>query len=142
MITMNGDYELFEHTADLGVRVSADTLPALLAPATAGLYATIGTLQSGQAGEPWDLELRDDDPALLLHDYLSEVLHLFERSQRMIVGLDAAVFEPPHLRVRARTAAVDWEASSLDREVKAVTYHELQVHETDPGWSATFIVDI
>ena len=41
---MDSSFELFDHTADVGIRVWADTLPGLLAPAGEGLYAIIGEL--------------------------------------------------------------------------------------------------
>jgi SHS2 domain-containing protein len=44
--------------------------------------------------------------------------------------------------VRGQTRAIDMEASVLEREVKAVTYHELAIREIDAGFELTYIVDI
>ena len=42
--TINGRFEFFDHTADMGVRVWAPTLAELVRPAIDGLYTIIGTL--------------------------------------------------------------------------------------------------
>ena len=41
---MTPGYELFDHTADIGVRVWAPSLAKLIPPASEGLYAVLGEL--------------------------------------------------------------------------------------------------
>ena len=170
---MNAGFELFEHTADLGVRVYAASLPELLAPATAGFYACIGTLvrvappmaqpppagleapdrraskdpaeggwaTSGAASE-LPLAFTDPAPEMLLHDFLSELLQLFDARLLMATAVTDIVFAPPVLRARVTLAPVDRQRSKLLREVKAVTYHALEVQFGGDGCTAQFIVDI
>jgi SHS2 domain-containing protein len=137
-------YELVDHTADLGVRVFAPTRAALIAPSTAGFYATIGDVHPGvhDATAPRTFEFSGDDDAVLLRDYLAELLVLFETQRRMLVEAHAAEFTASVLRVSGREQTIDWAQSALDREVKAVTYHELMVRQTAQGFEAFFLVDI
>ncbi len=136
-------YELFDHTADVGVRVCAPTLAELLGPATAGLYAIIGRLvNDGREAESRELELGADEPALLLRDYLAEVLGLFEMGRRMVTAVDVREFSQTRLTATVQLQRVDVAASSLEREVKAVTYHELRIWPVADGYEATYIVDI
>ena len=53
-----------------------------------------------------------------------------------------AGMRPLGLTVSADTKLVDQRLSVYDREVKAVTYHELDVRAVSNGFEATFIVDI
>jgi SHS2 domain-containing protein len=139
---MRAHYELFDHTADIGVRVFARSLTGLLVPATAGFYAVIGHLAT--CGHPAErqLELTGDDSSLLLRDYLTELLHLFESERRQLTNLVVREFTPEHLSVVGQARLIDRAESVFEREVKAVTYHELAIRPVAGGYEATYIVDI
>jgi SHS2 domain-containing protein len=161
---MTPGYELFDHTADLGVRVWAPSLAELVPPATDGFYATIGEVvavdaQAAAASSPrtdaasaataagdvpsvHTFELIASDPALLLRDYLAELLFLFDTQQQRVVDVRVREFTPQRLVVTAQRRPIDTTRSALLREVKAVTYHELAIRPVTGGYEATFIVDI
>lgn len=139
---MQPSYEFFDHTADMGIRVRAATLEGLLMPAAEGLYAAIGELVAGGDEASMQFEFQGDDPSVLLRDFLTELLILFERDQRRLVAVVDAEFTELRLTVTAKTASVDLERSAFHREVKAITYHELNIREVPGGYKATFIVDI
>ena len=132
---MKPSYELFDHTADMGIRVRAATLPELLAPAGDGLYTVIGELVPGGESEPITFDLTGDEPATLLRDYLAELLILFESDGRIAASVEESTFDEHRL-------TVDRKRSILCREVKAITYHELDIRTIPGGHEATFIVDI
>ncbi len=135
-------YELFDHTADLGIRVRAPSLPGLVPPGTDALYAAIGNVVTHDGAVPRVFELRADEPALLLRDYLAELLHLFNHERRRLTDVTDVDFTTGHLVVRGQARRVDATASTFAREVKAITYHELSVRPIPGGYEATFIVDI
>ena len=95
-----------------------------------------------EEAEPVSFELTDADPPALLRDYLAELLVLFERDARRAILLNDPTFDEQRLKVTVRTANVDQERSDLLREVKAVTYHELDIRAIPGGHEATIIVDI
>ncbi|MFN9369793.1 MAG: archease [Planctomycetia bacterium] len=135
-------YAVFEHTADLGIKVSAPTLDMLLADAARGLTAVIG-------GGALDIEPRQEDtfhvtgtdPVWLLADWVGEVLAAFD-TRRMLYRDFVVVVGPTGLEARARGEPYDPVRHVLAHEVKAVTQHLLDVHRTADGWQATFVVDI
>ena len=139
---MEPSYELFDHTADMGIRVRASTLPELLAPGGEALYAVIGDIRAGAESEPASIDLSGEDPAGLLRDYLAEILTLFDRDARMATSVDVAAFTHDRLTATVQTAKIDKRRSALHREVKAITYHELDVRSIPGGFEATLIVDI
>ena len=139
---MDPHFEIFDTTADAGVRAYAPSRAALLAPAGAGLYALIGELRPADEAEPLALELDGPDAPTLLHDYLTELLVLFERDRRMVTGVLDANLDDRRLRVSVITAAVDFDRSDCHREVKAVTYHELDIRPVAGGFEASYIVDL
>lgn len=139
---MQARYELFDHTADIGIRVFAPTMAELIRPAGEGLYAVIGQLVGGGEAEPARWEFKGPEPAILLRDYLGELLVLCEREHRIVEAPAVTAFTARELSVTARTLSLDEEKSVYRREVKAVTYHELAVVRIPGGFQATIIVDI
>jgi len=139
---MEASYELFDHTADMGVRVHAPTMEGLIMPAVDGLYATIGELSASNQAMDLRFDESGEDRAILLRDFLSRVLLVFERDHRRLTEIEQVVFTDCRLMVEAVTAPVDFERSVFHREVKAVTYHELDIRQMAGGFEATFIVDI
>lgn len=142
MTPLTARYEMFEHTADLGVRVYAPTRAGLIAPATAALYAIVGRLCPGPVIAERTVAAAGDDPALLLRDYLAEILHGLQGEQWLLTNPQVEEFSDEKLVVRGQAASIDPDASVFEREVKAVTYHELTVRAGADGYEATFIVDI
>lgn len=137
-------YELFEHTADLGLRVRAPDLNTLFADAAAGLFSII--VEDMASIVPRDERHTTSIPFAgdldyLLFDWLDQCLKRFEQNKwlysRFAVqvredGLEASLWGEPYDPAR----------HELSHEVKAITYHELKVEQTADGWLAEVIVDI
>jgi len=135
-------FEIFDHTADAGIRVRAGTLPELIEPATRGLYSVIGELAPTGDEETGRFERTDSEASELFRDYLAELLLLFECRHRVVTGLEVSAFDNHRLDVAYRTRCVDADRSVYYREVKAITYHELAICPVEGGFEATVIVDI
>lgn len=135
-------YEILDHTADLGLRVRAPSREQLFADAAAGLMAIIaddpGRIRPARSET---FEITGDDPALLLFDWLNELLYAFE-TRRMLFACFRVTFAATGLRAVAEGEPYDPARHRLGHEVKAITYHGLEASETAAGWEATVIVDI
>jgi len=138
---MDASFELFDHTADLGVRVRAAKMAELVAPAVGGLYAAIGVCTHAEAVCKGTLEFKGDDPAVLLRDLLAELLYIFERDALCAVHSEVLRFDEARLIVSVQLAPME-AGAVFDREVKAVTYHGLALRKIDGGYEAEYIVDI
>ena len=135
-------YEIFEHTADLGIRVRAATLGHLMADAGRGLFAVIaGDLTQIVPAEVRAFTVPGTDPVWLLHDWTSELLAAFE-IDRLLLREFSVVVDATGLRATAKGERFDPSRHELAHEVKAITQHLLDVHQAPEGWEATFIVDI
>lgn len=137
-----GEYAFFDHTADMGISLRAPTRAMLVARAGEALYAAIGELVGGERGSPWRVELSGDDAAMLLRDYLTELLVLFESSLAIVVDPRVEEYSDARLVVRGDAFAIDEARTVFLREVKAITYHGLELRESENGVEATVIVDI
>lgn len=142
---VQASYEIFDHTADMGLRVHAATMLELIAPAISGLYEMIGELavDPRQPAKPWvHRHDREENPALKLRDFLDALLFLFEREHRVVLNPVVVEFSPTLLEVRGDAQAIDLNRTVYYREVKAITYHELSIRPHLAGFEATVIVDI
>jgi len=137
-------HEVFDHTADIGIRVKTETLEELFREAARALFSLIVTnLDDVQPRErtSFRLELRDQEYDYLLFDWLNELLFIFETRRMLPARFDVSI-SSSGLEATAIGEPVDPARHWLDHEVKAITYHGLKVTYENGQWLAEVIVDI
>ena len=135
-------YELFEHTADVGLRVRAPSLDRLFADAALGLFSmVIPNLDAVRTLIEKQIEATEDAYDYLLFDWLNELLYIFETEHLVFVDFDVQIQEY-ELRARCRGEPLATERHGEGMELKAITYHGLKVEQLDGQWLAEVIVDI
>lgn len=135
-------YEVFEHTADLGLRIEAGDLPALFSEAARGLFSMIvEDLETVVPASERVFQLAGTDQEYLLFDWLNELLYTFETELLLLCHFEVHL-EPNSLKATARGELFNSARHHLAHEVKAITYHQLSVRQIDAGWRAEVIVDI
>lgn len=133
---MNGFREV-EHTADWQLEVWGESLAALFEQAALGMDALSGAVYGDFIGEE-TLILEAADLESLLVAFLSELLYW--ESERGLAGtafsLQVAAFR---LVARVRLARL----LSREKEIKAVTFHNLAVTQAEDGlWRASIVLDV
>ena len=135
-------YEVFEHTADLGLRITAVSLDELCAEAGRGLFAVIaGDLAQIRPTAVEQFDVAGTDPVWLLYDWISELHAAFELRRMLFCSFQVSL-DRAGLHALVRGERYDPAVHTLAHEVKAITQHELDVHRSASGWQATIIVDI
>jgi SHS2 domain-containing protein len=142
MAELPASFKEIEHTADLGVEITAATFPALLAASGEALFALIA--------DPQNIDLRDeivvsasgDGPEELLHAWLCELLAQFNIEG--FIGKNCAIDQITADRVdgRIRGEKLDLIRHGFRTEIKGVTYHEFKVWQEDGQWRARLIFDV
>jgi len=137
METEKSGYREIEHTADWELEVWAPDLPALLVQAARGMYTLAGMrLQDGpRQGRSLEIEIFDSES--LLVNFLSELLYFGEHEN---LGFDHF-----HLALKENFLHAEMEGAplvSLDKEIKAVTYHNLKVQEGPQGLEVRIVFDV
>jgi SHS2 domain-containing protein len=135
-------YETFDHTADLGLRIRADTLDTLLCEAAQALFSIVVT--DPATVRPLvrrDVALPADDRDLLLFDWLKQLLYWWDAEHLLFSKFEVHTGDQG-LTAVAWGEPLDRERHQLEHEVKAITYHGLRVEQTPDGWLAEVIVDI
>jgi SHS2 domain-containing protein len=135
-------YEVFEHTADIGLRVRAADLNALYADAGRALFSLIvANPESVRLVDRFQLEIAGDRYDDLLFDWLAELLYKFD-GEHLLVGRFEVCVDAKGLKATLHGEPVDRHRHELDMEIKAITYHGLKVERQDGQWLAEVIVDI
>ena len=135
-------YEVFEHTADLGLRVRASKLNDLFSESAHGLFSMIvANLDAVRGVTKRKVSLPADDYDLLLFDWLSELLYTFE-TEHLVFSQFNVDINNEGLEAICRGESLEPERHLTDHEVKAITYHGLKVEHINSGWLAEVIVDI
>lgn len=135
-------YETFDHTADVGLRISAVTLEELFAEAGRGfLSLLVDNPDAVQPEQSFELEIPGDRYDDLLFDWLNELLYRFD-SERLLPCEFAVRVAETGLKATVRGEPMDTSRHRMAYEVKAITYHRLRVEQTADGWEAEVILDI
>jgi SHS2 domain-containing protein len=135
-------HEIFEHTADVGIRVKAATLPELFADAARGLFSVmVANLDVVRTSQEITFQLADRDVEDLLHDWLAELLYTFH-VRRMVLNEFDVTIGAGGLSATARGEPIDIGRHDIDVEVKAITWHGFKVEQHAGGWLAEVIIDI
>jgi SHS2 domain-containing protein len=137
-------YEILEHTADIRIRVKAGKLETLFVQAARAMFDIIAEKKSGSgAVKEKKVEVKIAQKAQKLEDlfvnWLNDLLSL--SSARGVIFSD---FKIVRLREGVLKALARGERSAgyrINKEIKAATYHELQIAKTADGWKAEVIFD-
>ena len=140
-----GRTELFDHTADLGLRITASDLDDLFQTAAEGLFDVVTADRGGiEPREAETVTLEADSLDQLLIDWLNELIFRSETGRRLYGRFEVAVkiADRPSLTATLRGEPIDAARHVLDHEVKAATHHGLVLEPHGDGWWAEVIVDI
>jgi len=133
-------YELHDHTADVGVSGEGPTLGAAMAAVADGMAAAMAD-ERPDVGERLAVEVVAESREALLFDYLDQLI--YDRDVRGVLPVDneATVEEGEQFRLEGSARGI-----SLDRiharEIKAVTYSEMDLRRTANGWRAYVVLDV
>jgi SHS2 domain-containing protein len=135
-------YEYFDHTADVGIRLSAPDLNTLFADAgRAFMGLIVENVEDVRPEQEFEFHVEGAERDYLLFDWLSELVRHFESTGVVLSRFDVQV-GTGGLTARGWGEPLDPARHHLGNEVKAVTYHQLAVGQSDGGWTAQVILDI
>jgi SHS2 domain-containing protein len=135
-----GDFEILEHTADVGIRATGATIEEAFEQATWGLADIMGIARRGP-GSTVAVQVSADDLGSLLVDWLSEFLWLHDSRDSLLAAVEVLAVEGGWAR-GALTLTPRGDEVVAGTQVKAVTYHQLAVEEGPDGWIARVFVDV
>jgi SHS2 domain-containing protein len=132
-------YENLEHTADVMIRAYGANLEECFENAAYGMIDQIIDASSVEARVEESFSIEGGSREDLLYNFLSEVLFIFD-AKRLALNTFHVGLQDGRLECTALGERFDRERHSPKQEIKAVTYHMLQVNEREPSITVLFDV--
>jgi len=134
-------YEVLEHTADIGLKVYGKDLKTLFTNSAAGLFSLITNLDEVETKENIKIRLEDANREELLVSWLNELI--FQFSARSFIPKEFKIEKISEKELTARVSGenIDLARHKILSEIKAATYHELEIKNTGDGFEAKVIFD-
>ena len=136
------EYEMVDHTADLGVLLRGESLAALFAAAGAVLAELIVDPDGVAEREFREVSLAAASPEELMVRWLNELLYLREVKEFLWRTVEVETEDGTSLTARLKGERFSPERHAPRGGLKAATYHQLRISREDDSWSARIIFDV
>lgn len=141
-MAMSKHCETFEHTADIGLQARADTQAELYEALAEGLAELFCPRDSVEAKERFELSIPGDDAESLAVDFLAKLLAEMQSRKFAVRTAEVDMVGPNELHAVLAGEPIAPDRHELGAEIKAVTYHMLQVKEQDGRWHGRVLLDL
>ena len=135
-------YEEFEHTADLGIRVYGNSLEELFSNSAWAMMDLITDLKGVREEKSLDISLEAEDRESLLVRWLEEILYYLEVKGVIFKNFEVKLAGEKQLKAKASGEDFKEGRHILTKEIKAVTYHGLEIKQVNSNWQAQIIFDV
>ena len=144
------NYEYFDVTADIGFYAYGNSLEEAYENAGLAMFDVVTDIDKVKKEESEEIEISSEDLVSLLYDYLDELLFLqdteflfFSDFKVTIEKIAGDSFEKYKLKCIATGEEINWGIHTHRSEVKAVTFHQMDVTKEDDGrYKLTAILDL
>ncbi len=139
-------YEFLPHTTDAYIEARGTTLEQALEYAAAALFDTMCDIKSVSPKFTEEIDISSNDEVRLLYDWLESLLLKFELKGQVYSKFEVAPIKQSAeiLQAKARISGekFDPKRHGAKVEVKAVTYHKMEIVREDSGTTLRFILDL
>ena len=138
---MEKDFEIVNHTADVGIVAYGADVSQAFANAARALFSLITELDDVEEFLHRDIELTAPDEESLLVEWLNELIYLFDTENIVFKRFDVTKLNNTQLKARSYGEKVDSSKHRLKTGIKAATYHMLKIDKGD-GYRVQVLFDI
>jgi SHS2 domain-containing protein len=137
------NYELIEHTADIGIKVSGKDLKELFKNTALSMFDIIAeqrTENREQRIENITVKQKAENLEELFINWLNELLSLSAIKEKIFCDFRFKKLDEQNLE--AEVSGCDIKDYKVNVEIKAATYHQLKLEKQKAGWLAEVIFDV
>jgi len=135
-------YLLFEHTADLGIEIFGKEPRELMENAVFALFDLMTEREAVRPEKTWEVAVEGTSWDDLLVNLLREVLFLANGQGILFREFSVVDLGEYRLTGRGTGERFDPRRHRMEMEIKAVTYHGLEVVPMESGWKGRVICDV
>ena len=137
-----GEFEYFEHTADVGITAIGRDLADAFEAAAVGLFNLMTDTELLQPSVSIDVAVDAEDLESLLVTWLNELIFLFDVENLLFKHFEITEISQTSLRARCYGERFDHQRHHLKTGVKAATHHRVRVEPLGDGFRAQVVVDV
>jgi len=139
------EFEILEHTADIGIIAYGKTKREVFINAAKGMFEIITGGTKNLKENFYDkIKLEADNLEGLLFAWLNELLYIGET--RLVILNKFKIKELSGFQIKAEVGGtkINPPSTKIEKEIKAVTYHRLEIKKDEESglWRAQAIFDI
>jgi SHS2 domain-containing protein len=135
-------FSLLNHTADMGIQVFGTDAKNLFETAAKSMIQIMIQAPTAEKTDTLTLEVAAKDLPDLMVRWLGEILYLFQGEKVVVTDLEIDSLSTVHLEATLGTVPFNPNTHEILREIKAVTYHQIEVAQKDDRWEAKIIFDL
>jgi len=133
---------LIDHTADFGIELEAGSALELFEDAAKALFDLLVHGPEAEAQQAVSVDVRGQDWADLMVNWLRELLYLWSAEQLRVVRVNVSHLRQERIKAELAMQPFNPRTDSVEQEIKAVTYHQIEVAEEKGQWRARVIFDV
>lgn len=126
---MKNNFEIIEHTADVGIRVYGSDMAEAFVNAAKAMFNLISRLDKINEVLYRDVRVSAPDREILLVEWLNELIFLFDSEQLLLKRFNIILLTDTVLKARCFGEKVDKSRHPLKMGIKSATYHMLKVEK-------------
>lgn len=135
-------YRLIDHTADLGLHIFGRDPKDLFENAARAMFAQIVAPAGLRSEKRVLIRLEGADRPDLMVNWLRELLYFWTGKGLLLSAVTVSELSETQIAAEAFFDSYDPGRHELRKEIKAVTYHQIQVQSGPKGWEARVIFDV
>jgi SHS2 domain-containing protein len=136
------EFELLEHTSDIGILARGRNREEALIAVSHGLVSILVNPTEFRASEERYFKAPGPDEDAQIVNWLNEILFFFDTEDMVFVQFAIDSWTSSEITGRAKGERFDIDRHELRTGVKAVTYHQFQSHAVEKGWEIRVFVDV
>ena len=134
--------EIIEHTADIGIKAYGRDMKELFQNAARGMFNIAADLEGLKPSTSIEVKSKAANYEELLISWLDDLLYNFYTKNIIFSEFTINKIEPCHIEARVSGKHVGDNRSRLKSEIKAATFHELKINQTNEGYEVQVIFDV
>jgi SHS2 domain-containing protein len=136
------EFELLEHTSDIGVLARGATREEALRAASHGLVSILANPAGFRPLEERYFKAPGRDDAAQIVNWLNEILFFFDTESMVFVEFTIDSWTSDEITGRAKGERFDIDRHEFRAAAKAATYHQFESHAIPNGWEIRVFVDV
>ena len=135
-------YRLIDHTADFGIHVFGMDSKDLFANAAFALFDLVTDISAVKGENKKEITVTGSDWPDLMVNWLRELLYLWAGNELLVKSVKIQKITTSEINAILCYDCYDPDRHVVKNEIKAVTYHQIQVTPCPRGWEARIIFDV